>query len=90
MKANSAKHKIKPSLRQVSVRVLLLLSRLSILGVGLGLSACGTIPIAGTVQSTKAVCVPWRKITYSYKDTDLTRKQIKIHDQTGRNLRCWR
>lgn len=40
---------------------------------------------------TKAQCAAWRPITYSLKgDTARTVKQIRVHNRTGQNLRCWK
>ena len=63
---------------------MLLLSLSSTLMLG----ACATTSMTGI--HGKIACEPWRAITYSSKsDTAPTVKQIKIHNQTGRNLRCW-
>lgn len=36
-------------------------------------------------------CVPFKALGYdSEKDTPLTVRGIQVHNQTGRNLRCWK
>jgi hypothetical protein len=44
-----------------------------------------------TATTTKTVCAPWRAITYSgTKDTPNTVRQIRVHNQSGRNVGCWK
>ena len=43
-----------------------------------------------TATQSKVICEPWRAIKYSgNKDTPLTVEQVRVHNQTGRNLHCW-
>lgn len=44
-----------------------------------------------TVTDTEAQCIAWRAIRYSgKKDTALTVNQVRIHNETGRRLGCWK
>lgn len=53
------------------------------------LAGCGTIPMTAT--TTKAQCAAWRAITYSSsKDTAPTVEQIRVHNQVGQKLGCWK
>jgi hypothetical protein len=54
------------------------------------LPACATTGSTATTD-TAARCAAWRAITYSAsKDTQPTVKQIRVHNETGRRLGCWR
>lgn len=69
---------------RVAKRRVLTLSAL--LTLGLLLPACQT-----NSTGINAQCAPWRKITYSAKgDTAVTIKEVRVHDQTGVNLGCWK
>ena len=48
----------------------------------------GVTPTVGTVEIRDVQCWP-RKITYSKKDTDPTKAQVREHNATGRNIGCW-
>lgn len=44
-----------------------------------------------TATNRDAQCAAWRAITYSQKhDTAPTVKQVRVHNQVGRNLGCWK
>ncbi len=56
------------------------------------LAGCQTtrqgIPTVGTVNISSVQCWP-KKITYSKKDTEPTKGQVREHNATGRNIGCW-
>lgn len=53
------------------------------------LVGCAAIPTTAT--TIEAQCAAWRRIRYSAsKDTKMTVDQIRIHNETGRNLGCWK
>lgn len=55
----------------------------------IALAGCATVPTA--TVGTRAQCAAWRAITYSVKDdSGQTVYQVQVHNQTGRNLRCWK
>lgn len=63
---------------------------LSALLLGSLLAGCAHNQLAPTAVTAKAQCAAWRRITYSKNDTLETIWQVQTHDQTGRNLRCWK
>jgi hypothetical protein len=43
------------------------------------------------VADSKARCSGWRAITFSAKgDTPRTVKEVRTHNQTGKNKKCWK
>ncbi len=55
------------------------------------LAGCQTTGTATTVTDTEAQCIAWRAIFYSAKkDTALTIKQVRVHNEVGRRLGCWK
>ena len=70
-------------------RTLSLLCALSLL------TACattrGTVTAGNTPNASKARCSGWRPIDYSASgDTRETIDQVRVHNQTGVNKKCWR
>lgn len=61
----------------------------SVVVMGAVASPSGCVTTSST--DIAAQCAAWRAITYSVKkDTPPTVKQIRIHNQVGRNLGCWK
>lgn len=54
------------------------------------LGGCVTTGTLTSATNTESQCAAWRRIRYSVKDTELTAVQVRQHNQTGRNLRCWK
>jgi hypothetical protein len=53
------------------------------------LAACATT--SSTATGLKAVCAPWRAISYASKrDSAPTVRQVRVHNRTGQNLGCWK
>lgn len=68
------------------LRLALMLSCLSTAPMLAGCVTTGT-----TATDINALCAPWRPISYSSKkDTPETVKQVRVHNKTGQNLRCWK
>ena len=58
------------------------------LSVMLSLAACAGMNSTGT--GSRVACSGWKPITFSTaKDTKETVTQVRVHNQTGRNLKCW-
>ena len=56
-------------------------------GIEIGNSA----PPPNPIDINKVVCSPWRAITYSNKkDTKETVDQVRVHNQVGQRLQCWK
>lgn len=94
-KRNGTLRKPTPS-RLASMRVALLsaISSMEPLVVAVLLVALvvlgGCATTGSTVTATRTICAPWRAITYSGKgDTAPTKEQIRVHNRTGENLKCW-
>lgn len=87
MKSTIGVSKRSELLQRLTRLLVRLLLPLSILGAIL--AGCATVPTVETASKAN-VCRPWKKISFSKGDTDGTIKQVRVHDQTGRNLRCWR
>lgn len=78
--------KLLKALRSIGVKRLAV--TLSLLSMPCLLAACQTTGMSATTN--KAICGPWRPITYSAKkDTPATVKQIRTHNRTGANIGCW-
>lgn len=63
------------------------------LSVALTLAACAT---RETVTTTEAMCKPWRPFDYSSKTKTSARfagktlaRDLAVHNETGRTLKCW-
>jgi len=53
------------------------------------LAACAST--GSTVTATRTLCAPWSPITYSgQSDTAKTKRQVQVHNRTGKNLGCWK
>lgn len=83
------------SLSEKSQRIVYLSLALLLLCVVLG--GCAHRPQAamslGTATPTQykgVQCAPWRSIRYSSKDNPRTINEVRVHDQTGVNLGCWK
>lgn len=64
---------------------------LSVLLAASLLSGCQTTGTSTTVTGSKTICKPWKALTYSAEqDTLETIWNVRTHNQTGRNLRCWK
>lgn len=64
---------------------------LSVLLLGSLLAGCQTAGTLTTVTRSETQCAAWRAITYSSKkDTPLTVEQVRVHNQVGRKLGCWK
>src|SRR5262245_53993588 len=51
----------------------------------------GCVTTGTTATTTRALCEPWRAISYSGKrDSSQTVREIRVHNRTGQNLRCWK
>lgn len=52
------------------------------------MAGCETVE---TATNRAAQCAAWRAISYSAKgDTKLTVQQIRVHNEVGRKLGCWK
>jgi hypothetical protein len=64
---------------------------LSVLLLGSLLAGCQTTGTLTTVTRSESQCAAWRAITYSSKkDTPMTVQQVRVHNQVGRKLGCWK
>ena len=59
------------------------------------LTACAptraTVTTGNSLAASKARCAGWRAITFSAKgDTPRTIKEVRTHNQTGKNKKCWK
>lgn len=52
------------------------------------LGGCVTSQTLTSVTDNEGQCVAWRKILVSHKDTPMTIQQVRVHNATGRRLRC--
>lgn len=51
----------------------------------------GCVTTGTTATTTKAICEPWRSISYSGRgDTAKTVREIRVHNRVGQKLRCWK
>ena len=67
------------------------LFRLALLLALLALFLGGCATTRTTATTTEALCAPWRAITYSGKsDSPQTARQIRVHNDVGKRLKCWR
>ena len=83
-KLNGTPQTRKPMPRRL--RLALTLNSLLIVPILSGCATTGT-----TATDINALCAPWRPISYSSKkDTPETVKQVRVHNKTGQNLKCWK
>ena len=59
------------------------------------LTACAptraTVTTGNSFAAFKARCSGWRAISFSAKgDTPRTIKEVRTHNQTGKNKKCWK
>lgn len=50
----------------------------------------GCVTTSSGVTTDKAQCVAWRSIRYHAADTQKTIRQVRVHNRTGQNLKCWK
>jgi hypothetical protein len=78
------------SQRIVFLSVAALLLCLALGGCAHRPSAPMNLGTATAAQYSGVQCAPWRSIHYSSKDNPRTIKEVRVHDQTGVNLGCWK
>lgn len=68
--------------------VRLLRNALLLLPIAILIPGCKTT--GTTATTTEALCTPWRAIEYSASgDSPKTVRQVRVHNATGANLKCW-
>lgn len=92
VKMRMLKHEKQLQMHRSKLNVALLLT-----AVGLLFAGCahkGAIDTTGQARGKtyrQISCASWKPIEYdSEKDTPLTVNGVRVHNQTGRNLRCWK
>jgi len=48
------------------------------------------VTTATTATTVEAQCTAWRAIRYHHDDTAKTVQQVRVHNKTGQNLKCWK
>lgn len=92
LKTHMLKHERRLQMHRSKLNAALLLT-----AVGLLFAGCvhkGAMDTTGQARGKtyrQISCASWKPIEYdSEKDTPLTVNGVRVHNQTGRNLRCWK
>ncbi|CEG08705.1 hypothetical protein BN961_02123 [Afipia felis] len=79
-----------PRIKRLIARLLKPVLMLSVL-LAVAADLTGCVTTGTTATDINALCAPWRPIRYSAKsDTPETVKEVRTHNKTGQNLRCWK